>query len=1202
VLFDDLWLTLRTVWANLLGDPPPERDSEPPVPPEPVRRPPPPAPRQPPERLADVVTADQLKAVAETYSATQSFPEFSTSPPVAALVARLVQMAPPAILAPALAQDEWGLRIAAAMALAQRGSPEDRDLLAEHFTGTATWVDMLALRSLSGAGGRHLGALLARVTQSGDPARIELMLGELETGARAYLESAPESEIRALVSEIPLARARGLEQVLTLDEHGPGLTRLRGVLSRHVAETPLPEAITAFGRVLGPDDLTPAHGVDEVVRQVVAAISREGRRSVLVIGPHGVGKTAVLLEAARRLAGEPRAALVVEASTGDLLRETRAIGEWQTRLLGFVDEIRQPKPVLWLLPDANNLLDAGRPWDQPNEHFGTLLAPRIARGEIAILAESTAEELERGLRRDPRILDLFTPVRMDPPGDAAERAIVESVLLDLALGLERATGRTVAIDPEFVPSLLGACRMFAPGMVAPGRSLALLREVAARAREECARAPAGAGIQLDRNAILAAVTRRTGIPAALADDREPLDRAAFRRALRRRVLGQDEALEALVDRIALIKAGLTDPGRPLGVFLFAGPTGVGKTELARALAEALFGSEERLVRLDMSEFQTAESLERLVGSPGVAREHGLMSLAARVRAEPFAVVLLDEFEKAHPAVFDLFLQVFDAGRLTDARGQTAHFHGAILIMTSNLGYGGAPRAGFSPPPAGAGVHREIERFFRPEFLNRIDRVLTFSPLDLGVMRRIAEKELAAHLERHGILRRGLVVEYDPAVLSFLIEAGFTPEHGARGLKRVIEQRVLTPLARAIVDRGESAAGALALLRLERGEVAIDLITEDDLAEIEAPGEECEVELSDRLLGARERVPAEDLRARAAELEAGLATAGEVFARELAPEKEALAAQARAREFWDDPGTARRVMAALGHLDRIEERLERSRKRAGDLVTYLAARRLDGERAREAGARYTEIRLDADLVGLALALRRPHDASDAFLLVQALGEPALDADAALRLARMYLGWAERWGFATQVLAEELDGDRVRQATVLIEGTCVYGLLRGESGLHAFVERRVAGERPQRTALARVTVLPTPETIDFEVAPGDLTSRRRPPDERRGPLVPIAAARVEVAHGPSLTVVDGTSALPPDRLERHLVELVTVRAALAAGRAGEATPPPEHQVRRYILSPSPEVRDLDSGLRSGRLERVLAGALDPFLRHRVFGAGA
>ncbi len=1208
-----LWFQLRKLWARILGDPPPEQDSQPSWPersspprpePRPVPRPEPSAPREPPpppERFSDLVTAEELAALAKTYGATQTFNEFANAPPVPELTERLVQAAPARILAPALAQDEWGLRILAAIVLARRKSADDLDLLAEHFAGAASWVDMLAIRALAAAGGRRLGALLARITQSGEQPRIELMLAELETWARAYLEAAPEEELTQLVAELPLARVRSLEQVLALTDPGPGLARVGSVVARHVAATASPEAIAAFGRVLAPGDLTPAHGVEDAVRQVLGAIAREGRRSVLVIGPHGAGKTAVLLEAARRLAAGPHPPLVVEVATGDLLRDTRAIGEWQTRLLAFVDEIKRPKPVLWLLPDANNLLDAGRPWDQPHEHFGALLAPRIARGEIAILAESTAEELERGLRRDPRILDLFTPVRLDPPAADRERAIVESVLLDLAADLERTTERAVVIDSEFVPSLLGAGRLFAPGMVAPGRSLTLLREVAARAREESASTLAGARIALDRNAILGAVTRRTGIPAALVDDREPLDRAAFGRALRRRVLGQDEALEALVDRIALIKAGLTDPGRPLGVFLFAGPTGVGKTELARALSAALFGSEERLVRLDMSEYQTADSLDRLLGSAGPGREHGPMSLAARVRAEPFAVVLLDEFEKAHPAVFDLFLQVFDAGRLTDARGQTAYFHGAILIMTSNLGYGGAPRAGFSPPPAGAGVQREIERFFRPEFLNRVDRVLTFSPLDLGVMRAIAEKELTAHLERHGISRRGLIVEYEPAVLSFLIENGFTPEHGARGLKRVIEQRVLTPLARAIVDRGESAAGALALLRLEHGVLAVEFMTEEDLAAEKIAVVESDVDLNDRLLGGRERVPAEELRTRTGELAAVLDAAADTFARELAPEKEELAVRTRERDFWSDPGAARRVMAALGHLDRIEERLERSRKRAGDLVSYLAARRLDGERAHEAGERYAEIRAEADLVGLALALRGPHDASDAFVLVQALGGPALELDAAHRLACMYMGWAERWGFAAHVLAEDLEGDRVRGATLLIEGTCVYGLLRGESGLHAFVERR-AGERPQRSALARIQVLPTPETIAFDVTPADLSSRRRAPEERRGPLVPAPTSRVEVAHGPSLTVVDGTSALPADRLERHLVELVTVRAALAAGAAGSARPPAERQVRRYVLGPSTEVRDLDSGWKSGRLERVLDGELDPFLRHRVFGSGA
>ncbi len=1194
---------LSAAWNRLTGG---TIDWDEPLPPPTPREPRRPFPRPPepppsavpaaPASLSDLISAGDREELAKVYGEAESYQQLAAAPIMVRLANLLVAEAPTALIAEAFAGEDWGLKTLATIALARRAEPADLDLLGERFDGAASWTDMISIRPIAKAGGVRLGRILTRA-RTDDPMLIEFMLGEINESAGPALATAAEHEIEEIVTAIPLARARELVTALGVRERDPGLARLKTVLARRVATSPAADLLAEFGRVLDLDRLPAAHGVEDTARLIAEVLERGGRRSVLVIGPHGSGKTTALLLAARLVARDPDPPVVVEVATGDLLRGTFAIGQWQTRLLAFVDEISRPKPVLWLLPDANNLLDAGRAWDQPDEHFGSLLAPRIARGDIAILAESTPEELERGLRRDPRILDLFEPIRLEAPAADAERAIVESVLADLTAELAQGVGREVRVDTEFVPTILSSGRMFAPGMSAPGRSLSLLREVAARAAAEVDSLPPGAALELDRSAVIETVARRTGIPPVLVDDRAHLDRRELRQALRRRVLGQDEAIEVLVDRIALFKAGLTDPGRPLGVFLFAGPTGVGKTELARALAAALFGSDERLLRFDMSEFQSPQSLERLIGSQGPWADKGAVTLAARVRAAPFAVVLLDEFEKAHPDVFDLFLQVFDAGHLTDARGQGADFHGTLIIMTSNLGSGGAPRAGFAPAPIDAGTRREVERFFRPEFLNRIDRVITFSPLDLGVMQRIAEKELAAHLERHGILRRGLMVEVDPEVLRFLIEQGFSPEYGARPLKRVIEQKVLTPLARAIVDRGEEASGALAFLKLERGEVQVLLFTERDL---ERPVvEESAVEITDRLLGARERLTADELRARATEMAAEVDQAAAIFERELAGEKAELSVAARAPGLWDRPGTARRTFAALERVDRIETMLRRAQKRAHDLCAYLEARPLDGERSHEAAERYAEIRLEADLAGMALGLRAPHEASDAFIKVTALGTG--DGNSAHRLARMFMAWAERWRFTVHVLDEEMDGEEMRSAMLLIEGTCVYGLLNGESGLHAFVERRV-GDRPAHTDLVRAIVLPTPEMIDFDVAPGEITCRRRPPEERHGLLVPEPVARVEVAHGPTLTLAAGTSALTPERLERHLIELVTVRAAIAAGRAAEIEPAADRMVRRYILGPSPEVRDIDSGLRSGRLDRVLEGVLDPFLRHRRFRSEA
>jgi ATP-dependent Clp protease ATP-binding subunit ClpC len=389
--------------------------------------------------------------------------------------------------------------------------------------------------------------------------------------------------------------------------------------------------------------------------------------------------------------------------------------------------------------------------------------------------------------------------------------------------LERLTHKTrVAFDPGTAQLAMQLARQYLGTSQLPGVVLDLLKLSFNRVTGEGAK-------KIAPRDILLTLSQMSGLPVAILDNKEKVELDGVHKFFGERVMGQDEAVRTVVDRIAMLKAGLTDPSKPIGVFLFAGPTGTGKTELAKTLAEFLFGSAERMIRLDMSEFKTPESLNKIIGEPGGGAS--AESLINRVRKQPFSVVLLDEFEKAHANVWDLFLQVFDDGRLSDQAGNVADFRHCIIILTSNLGAtahqgGGLGFGAKADAFSSDQIMRAISQSFRPEFVNRLDKVIVFQPLKRELMKRILQKELDAVLERRGLRDRQWAVEWESSALEFLLDRGFSPELGARPLKRAIDQHLLAPLAATIVEHRFPKGDQFLFVRSDGKGVQVEFVDPD----------------------------------------------------------------------------------------------------------------------------------------------------------------------------------------------------------------------------------------------------------------------------------------------------------------------------------------------------------------------------------------
>ena len=658
------------------------------------------------------------------------------------------------------------------------------------------------------------------------------------------------------------------------------------------------------------DKLDPVIGREQEIQRVVQILSRRTKNNPVLVGEPGVGKTAIVEALAQRIgSGDVPETLqgkrLVTLDMGALVAGTKYRGEFEERLKKVIEEIKSSGNCVLFIDEIHTIVGAGAA--EGAVDASNILKPSLARGELQCIGATTLDDYRKYVERDPALERRLQPVRVEEPSND------DTIEILMGIRSRYEDHHKVDITDEAIRSAATLAARFIPDRFLPDKAIDLIDEAGSRVRLRGSVTPTSVkdakesleqvrkekdeaiasqqyeqaaelrdrelrhtddldtlekewqeGLGKDRAVvteedIAEVVSMWTGIPVTRLAAEETERLLHMEQELHKRIIGQDEAIVNIAKSVRRARAGLKDPRRPIGVFMFLGPTGVGKTELVRAMAEFMFGNEDAMIRLDMSEFQERHTVARLIGAPPgyVGYDEG-GQLTESVRRKNYCAVLLDEIEKAHPDVFNILLQIFDAGQLTDARGRRVDFRNSILVMTSNLGsdlikrettLGFTVKSGDAQTTAASydrmkeKVMDEVKRFFRPEFLNRIDATVVFHQLDETEI--LAIVDLMMDQVKKELDEKKIGLEMTEEAKKHLAEKGFDPVFGARPLRRLIQNEVEDSLSDEVLG-GNLNDGDVALVDLEddkivirnKGKAAEDSTGDDDgaSADDEAPVE------------------------------------------------------------------------------------------------------------------------------------------------------------------------------------------------------------------------------------------------------------------------------------------------------------------------------------------------------------------------------